>query len=168
MTHFLSFSRILLSAILAAWAVLFLQVAFVFASKGGAQAFGYFSNVSQWVFASISFSLCAIFSWSSITTLLGDNYACEGTESASLSLSSSIGVTIAYGILMPHTGIWYVFSLLGFTAAFILSAFAAAQLMRMVAAAQSLAKQTCAAPQKRLTNAHEIAMMQSLYDRWPR
>lgn len=168
MLNRLSISRILLTAILSAWAVFFFQIAFVFAGKGGVPAFGYVSNVPQWVFASLCFGLSAIFFWSGLTTLYNDKQANDTSEGASLSLSSALGLTIAYAVLMPSAGPWYALSLLGFTSALVLSAFAAGQLMRIIAAEQMFAKQTPPTPKQRMTNAHEIAAMQSLYDRWPR
>lgn len=168
MTYNISVSRILLAAILGAWAVFFFQIAFAFGGEGDAQAFGYISNVPQWVFASLCFGLSAIFFWASLTTLFNNKPADDSTEGASLSLSSSIGLTMAYGVLMPSAGHWYALSMLGFTTALLLSALAASQLMRMIAAEQIIVKQLAPTPKPRLTNAHEIAAMQSLYDRWPR
>jgi len=173
MTYRDTISRLVLSAVLIAWTVLFIALAFD-SGKGSLMALLFDTyGVPFWASSCLCFGTAAIFAWSGLSALMSKNWQEERFETVAISMSAALGVAMGFAGLTPQSEFWQFAAQLGMVISLALTALAAGLLLAVSTVPVVQQKHVMSSNDNSIdyarrtkSTAYEVATFQTLKDRW--
>lgn len=173
MTYRNTISRLVLSAVLIVWAVLFIALAFD-SDKGSLSALLFDTyGVPFWASSFLCFGTASIFAWSGFSALLSKTWEEERFETVAISMSAALGVAMGFAGLTPQSEFWQFAAQIGMFMSLLLTGVAAGLLLAVSTMPVVERKLVMSSndndidyARRTKSTAYEVATFQTLKDRW--